>query len=235
MYLAVASRPDLAFTVSILSKFNAAANSEHMVAAKRALRYIRYTMDLGIQYTKATGSTNTDLHGYSDADWAGDMEDRKSTTGYLFLVSNGAVSWQARKQSIVALSTTEAEYVACSEACREAVALRRIYEDLKNVQVRTGKANNPSPSSLPATMILVDNQSAISLVQNPRFYRRTKHIELKYHYVREIYQSHLIDIDYVSTQLMTADLLTKPLTRELHWRHTKGMGMVGSMHELGTC
>lgn len=235
MYLAVASRPDLAFTVSILSKFNASANTEHMVAAKRALRYIRYTMDLGIQYTKAIPSVNSALHGYSDADWAGDLEDRKSTTGYLFLVANGAVSWQARKQSIVALSTTEAEYVACSEGCREAVALRRIYEDLKNIQVGTGKANYPSPLVMPATMILVDNQSAISLVQNPRFHRRTKHIELKYHYVREIYQSRSIDIDYVSTHLMTADLLTKPLTRELHWRHTKGMGMVGSMHELGTC
>ena len=173
-------------------------------------------MDLGIQYTNAIPLVNSALNGYSDADWAGDLEDRKSTTGYLFLVSNGAISWQARKQSIVALSTTEAEYVACSEGCREAVALRRIYEDLKNVQVRTGKANHPSPPSMPATMILVDNQSAISLVQNPRFHRRTKHIELKYHYVREIYQSRLIDIDYVSTHLITADLLTKPLTRELH-------------------
>jgi len=130
----------------------------------------------------------------------------------------------------VALSTTEAEYIACSEASCEAVALRRIYEDLK--KVGTSQTDYPHPFSFPATMILVDNQGAISLVQNPRFHRRTKHIELKYHYVREIYQSHLIDIGYVSTQAMTADLLTKPLTRELHWRHTKGMGMVGSMKEL---
>ena len=203
--------------------------------AIRAPRYIRYTMDLGIQYTNSIPLVNSALHGYEDADRAGDLEDMKFTTSYLFLVSNEAVSWQARKQSIVALSTPEAEYIACSEECQEAVALRRIYKDLKNVQVRTEKANYPSPPLMPATMILVDNQSAISLVQNPRFHRRTKHIELKYHYVREIYQSHLIDIDYVSTHLMTADLLTKPLTRELHWRHTKGMGMAGSMHELGTC
>jgi len=81
-------------------------------------------------------------------------------------------------------------------------------------------------------MILVENQGAISLVRNPRFHRRTKHIELNYHYVREIYQSRLIDIDYVSSQAMTTDLLTKPLIREPHWRHTKGMRIVGSMKEL---
>jgi len=233
MYLAVASRPDMAFTFSVLSKFNATANTENMAAAKRALRYIRYTTDLGIQYTRTESSAHTGLFGYSDADWAGDIQDRKSTTGYLFLVSNGAVSWQARKQSIVALSTTEAEYVACSEACREAVALRRIYHDLRNIG--RDYTDNLPPSPFPPTIILVDNQGAISLVENPRFHRRTKHIELKYHYVREMYQSRLIDIDYVSTQVMTADLLTKPLPRELHWRHSKGMGMVGSMSELKRC
>ena len=223
MYLAVGTRPDLSYTVSVLSKFDSSATSENYAAAKRTLRYLQYTLDLGIDYCKDHGS----LSGFSDSDWAGDTDDRKSTSGFVFLLSKGAISWQASKQKIVALSTTEAEYVACCEAGKEAVALRRIYEDLTRI---SGSERPPSP--LPPTMILVDNQSAQKLIQNPHFHKRTKHIELKYHYIHQVYDQGLIMIDYISTHNMSADILTKPLPSELHWRHIKGLGMSGSALEL---
>ena len=155
------------------------------------------------------------------------IDDIKSTSGFVFLLSKGAIFWQASKQKVVALSTTEAEYVACCEASKEAVALWRVYEDL----IRISENGSP-PSPLPATMILVDNQGAQKLIQNPRFDKRTKHIELKYHYIRPVHDQGLITIDYISTHVMTADILTKPLPSELHWQHVKGLGMGGSALEL---
>jgi len=223
MYLVVGTRPDLSYTVSVLSKFNTSGSMENYAAAKRTLRYLQYTSDLGIVYYK----DNRNLSGYSDSDWGGDTNDRKSTSGFVFLLSKGAISWQASKQKIVALSTTEAEYVACCEASKKAVALRRIYEDL----TRISEKECPS-SPLPPTMILVDNQGALKLIQNPRFHKRTKHIELKYHYIRQVYDQGLITIDYISTQHMSADILTKPLPSNLHWQHVKGLGMGGSALEL---
>jgi len=223
MYLAVGTRPDLSYTVSVLSKFNASATMENYLAAKRTLRYLQYTSDLGIDYYKDYGT----LSGFSDSDWAGDIDDRKSTSGFEFLLSKGAISWQASKQKVVALSTTEAEYLACCEASKEAVSLRRIYEDLTRIS-----QNGSLPPLLPPTMILVDNQGALGLIQNPRFHKRTKHIELKYHYIRQVSNQGLITIDYISTREMSADILTKPLPSDLHWQHVKGLGMHGSALEL---
>ena len=169
IYLAVGTRPDLSYTFSVLSKFNASATTENYAAAKQTLRYLQYTLDLGIDYHKDYRS----LAGSSASDWAGDIDNRKSTSGFVFLLSKGAISWQASKQKVVALSTTEAEYVACCEASKEAVALWRVYEDLLQIS-----ENGSPPSPILATMILVDNQGAQKLIQNPRFHKRTKHIEL---------------------------------------------------------
>ena len=109
MYLVVGTRPDLSYTVSVLSKFNVSATTENYAVAKRTPRYLQYTLDYGIDYYKDHRS----LAGFSDSDWAGDIDNRKSTLGFVFLLSKGAISWQASKQKVVALSTTKAEYVAC--------------------------------------------------------------------------------------------------------------------------
>uniref|UniRef100_A0AAV1T564 Polyprotein n=1 Tax=Peronospora matthiolae TaxID=2874970 RepID=A0AAV1T564_9STRA len=123
MYLMVGTRPDLAAAVGVLSQFSADPCPTHWQALKRVLRYIQGTKEYVIEYQ----ATNNDkLHGYSDADWAGDVESRRSTSGYTFILNNGCVSWRSKKQSTVALSSTEAEYMALSEAAQEAIWLKAL-------------------------------------------------------------------------------------------------------------
>lgn len=123
------------------------------------------------------------MTGYSDADWAGGPEDRHSTTGNLFLMSEGPVSWMNKKQTIVALSTSEAEYVAVSAATQEAVWLRRLLADLQALPVEQ-------------TVIMEDNQSAIATARNPILHARTKHIDIRYHYIREAVQEGITSLSY---------------------------------------
>ena len=118
---------------------------------------------------RATG--NDELHGYSNADWAGDRDKRRSTSGHVFILSDGAVTWCSKRQASVALSTVESKYMALSLATQEAVWLRRLVEEM----------GNPDPE---ATVIYEDNQGAIATAHNPVFHRRTKHIQIRYHYVR---------------------------------------------------
>lgn len=138
--------------------------------------------------------------GYSDADWAGDLDDRHSTTGNLFLLAGAAVSWLSKKQPVVALSTSEAKYVALSSAAQEAIWIRRMLIEL---------GVSPTP-----VMLLEDNQGAIAIAKNPVTHARTKHIDIRYHYIREAVQNGLIDVQYCPTDEMCADLLTKPLPKE---------------------
>ena len=138
--------------------------------------------------------------GFSDADWAGDQDDRHSTTGNLFLMAGGPVSWLSKKQAIVALSTSEAEYIALSVATQEAVWLRRLLVDLKG-------------NSVCPTVMMEDNQGTIAMARNPVSHARTKHIDIRYHYVRETVQKKVISLNYCPSENMTADILTKPLTR----------------------
>jgi len=126
LYLSVATRPDLAHAVSQLSQFNDCFGRSHWIAAKRVLRYLKKTADFGITYKYG----ESDLQGFVDADWAGSVHDRKSFTGYAFMMNGGCVSWDSRKQRTVALSSTEAEYMALSEAAKEAVYLRRLVQKL---------------------------------------------------------------------------------------------------------
>lgn len=138
--------------------------------------------------------------GYSDADWAGDVDDRHSTSGNVFLLAKGAVSWLSKKQATVALSTAEAEYVALTTATQEAIWLRRLLTDV-------GK-----PLAEPV-VINEDNQGAIAMAKNPVGHARTKHIDIRYHFVREGVQDGAIILKYVATDEMIADILTKPLPK----------------------
>ena len=140
------TRPDLAFTISTLSKYCSNPTSEHAIAAKRTLRYLRKTINVGITFkgqenpeiAKAiagTGPTTTGITGFTDSDWARDVDSRKSTSGYVFLLYGGAISWKSTKQSVVAISSTEAEDIACSEAAKEALWIRRLHAEIKGTTI----------------------------------------------------------------------------------------------------
>ena len=208
LYVAMATRPDIAHAVGVVSKFSSNPTQAHLTAVKRIMRYLKGTTDLGLKYTADSGN----LIGYSDADWAGCLDDRHSTTGNLFLLSGGAISWMSKKQAVVALSTSEAEYIALSSATQEAVWLRRLLAELG------------APNS--SVVLMEDNQGAIALAKNPIAHSRTKHIDIRYHYVREAVQDGLIELQYCPTNEMTADLLTKPLPKETFQRFRASLGLV---------
>ena len=149
LYLSCWTRPDITFAVSNAARFCSKPTKQHWTAVKRIMRYLRGTQDYGLLYT---GNDKKDVEGYADADWAGDINDRKSTSGYLFKIGGGAVSWRSKKQTNVALSTAEAEYMALASAAQEAIWLRQLNSEL----------NHPSSS---ATVIHEDNQSAISIAK----------------------------------------------------------------------
>lgn len=197
--LAAVSRPDIAFAVNSVSKFLNNHSVEHWHAVKRIFAYLKGTISYGIEYK--SGGSEAELIGFSDADYASDIETRRSTTGYIFYIANGPVSWSSQRQKMVVLSTTEAEYVAAATATKEAMWLRKLLNDI-------------SHSCEKETTIYVDNQSAIRLVKNPEFHKRTKHIDIRYHYIREKYENKDIVVKYIPTELQRADILTKTLPRD---------------------
>jgi hypothetical protein len=168
MYL-VNTRPDICFVMNTLSQFQVESTHEHWIAAKHVLRYIRGTINYGLRYT---ASSDIHRHGFIDSDWAGSAEDRKSTSGMCFSLGSALISWGSRKHKSVALNTVEAECIATCEACTEAIWLRKIISDLFD-QV---------PDS---TIIHCHNQSCIRLSEHPVFHERSKHIEIKYYFIRD--------------------------------------------------
>lgn len=198
MFLATVSRPDIVYAVNSVSKYLSKHNQSHWRAAKRIVAYLKGTIDHGIKYQK--NNSSSELIGFVDADFAGDVETRRSTSGYVFELVNGPVTWSSQRQKLVTLSTTESEYVAAATAAREAIWLRKLLSNIKCPCVG-------------ATIIKVDNQSAIKLVKNPEFHKRTKHIDIKYHYIREKFAEGSIIIEYVPTEFQKADIFTKALPR----------------------
>jgi hypothetical protein len=155
---------------------------------------------------RAEDNMRLDLMAFSDSDWAGDLDKRKSTSGFIFFINGGAVSWKSRTQKCVAQSSAEAEYIASSETAKEAVWLRSLISTVKGREIEE------------PTMLNVDNQAAISIIKNPVCSSRTKHIELRYHLVRDYYERKIISVQHVPTESNAADLLTKPLPRIVHCR-----------------
>ena len=209
LYAAITTRPDIAQAVGVASKFCANPTRSHLTAAKRILRYLKGTAYLGLSYKKCADGN---LIGYSDADWAGDVDDRHSTSENVFLLAKGAVSWLSKKQATVALSTAEAEYVALSAATQEAIWLRRLLTDVGE--------------SLEGPIVInEDNQGAITMAKNPVGHARTKHIDIRYHFVREGVQNGAIILKYVATGEMIADILTKPLPKHPFEKLVMDLGM----------
>jgi hypothetical protein len=197
-HLATYTRPDLAFAISCLSRHLQNPSKEHETAAKRVLRYLKGTQHYGLTFQYNLNEPI--VFGYSDSDWAGDADTRRSTSGYSFFVAGGLVSWKSKRQPIVTLSSTEAEYTALTEALREAAWLRGLLSEL-----------GFDKASLQPLLIFEDNQSTIQLATNHANSNRTKHIDVRNHYCRQEYTSGYIDIQYVPTDLQVADGFTKPL------------------------
>uniref|UniRef100_A0AAV1UAD0 Uncharacterized protein n=1 Tax=Peronospora matthiolae TaxID=2874970 RepID=A0AAV1UAD0_9STRA len=168
MYLTVGTRPDLAAAVGVPSQFASEPCPTHWQALKRVFRYVNGTRTHGIEFQ---ASEDDSLQGYSDADWDGDIESRRSTSG--FIMNNSRIGWRRKKQRTVALSSTEAEYMALSEATQEAVWLRVFLCELGEM------------TSNQAVKIFEDDQGSIALAKNPEFHKRTKHIDIRYHFARE--------------------------------------------------
>ena len=170
LYAAIATRPDIAHAVGAVSKFCSKSIEANLIAVKRIQHYLKGTLNLAIKYQRLESNM---LIGYSDADWAGDLDDHHSMTGNLFLMAGGPVNWLSKKQAVVALSTSEAEYIALSSATQEAMWLRKLL--ISDLQV----------TSQEPTVLMEDNQGAISIARNPVAHSRTKHIDIRYHYIRE--------------------------------------------------
>lgn len=197
MFLTVVSRPDLAFAVNTVAKFLNKHNLAHWKAVKRIFAYLIGKKNLGITYR--SGGKNSELVSYCDSDYAGDIETRRSTTGYAFTYANGLVTWSSQRQKIVTLSTTKSEYVAAAAAAREIIWLRKLICDLRSGEDET-------------TVLYIDNQSTIKLTKNLEFHKRSKRIEIRYHYIREKVQK--IAVKYISTKQQKADIFTKALSKE---------------------
>jgi hypothetical protein len=206
-WAALATRPDIAFAVATVARFAANPGPAHWDAVKRIFRYLIGTRDLWLSY----GETNRALEGYADAD--GSMtEDRRAITGYAFLIDGGAVSWSSKRQEIVSLSTTESEYVAATHGMKEALWLRSLLSEVFG-PITT------------ATTLFSDNQAAIALTRDHQYHARTKHIDVRYHFIRWVIEEGSLRLIYCPTDDMVADTLTKALPSAKVKHFAAGLGL----------
>jgi len=215
MYLMVGTRPDLSFAIGKLSRFVSCYGRENCAAIKRVLRHVKGSMDKGLVFDKNSSCV---LQGFSDADWAGDHETRRSTTGFTFIFGGAAVSWGSELQKTVALSTIEAEYMALCEASEEAVWLNKLVQSVATQGLRTAISGGP-------INIKVDNSGCIAFSKNPVEHKRTKHIDICYHFVREAITTDKVILEHCATDDMVADPMTKELGKTKHDKHVEAMGL----------
>ncbi|GJU97395.1 retrovirus-related pol polyprotein from transposon TNT 1-94 [Tanacetum coccineum] len=208
LYL-TASRPDIMFSVCLCARFQGAPKTSHLEAVKRIFRYIKGTSHLGLWYPKGTG---LETIVYADSDHAGDYVDRKSTSGVCTFIGCCLTSWMSKKQTALAISTTEAEYVSAGKACQQALWMKQALVDYEV------KLND--------VPVLCDNKGAIDLSKNPVLHSRTKHIEIRHHFLRDNVQKGNISIEKVASEDNIADILTKPLKREPFNLLRLGLGLM---------
>ena len=207
LYAAMATRSNIAHAAGMLGRYNSAPNEAHMTAAKRVCRYLKGTIDIKLVYTE----TVCEAVGYSDADWASSVDDRHSTSGNVMLIAGGAVSWLSKRQATVALSTAEAEYVSLTTMIQEAIWIRRLLQCI-------GEKDN-------TVTVFEDNQGAIKMAQNPVMHSRTKHIDIRYHFIRETIVDGTVTLRYCPTKDMRADCLTKSLSKGRFEMLRKNLGL----------
>jgi hypothetical protein len=211
IYLSVATRPDIAYAVNQAAQAMKSPTDEDWVKIKRIFRYLQGTKTMKIRYTKEENEKENQTVGFSDASYAEDRKNRKSTSGYIFLKSNGPISWKSKKQPIVSLSSMEAEYIALTSASKEALWIRKLDGELEKEQTIT---------------INEDNQSAIKTANDEIHNERSKHIDVRYHFIREAIKQKLIKLAYLQTTSMLADALTKPLGAIQLEKLNKDMGLI---------
>ncbi|WVZ81518.1 hypothetical protein U9M48_028885 [Paspalum notatum var. saurae] len=206
------STPDLSFSVGYLSRFMEGPRKDHMAAVKHPLCYVAGTINYGLWYSGGGGG-EIRLLGYSDSDLAGDVNDRKSTTGLIFYLGANPVTWLSQKQRVVALSSCEAEFIAGAAAACQATWLGRLVEDV------TGKKASPP-------RLKMDNMAAIALSKNPVLHDQSKHIDTKFHFIRECVDRGDINVEFVGTKEQLVDILTKPLGKTLFQELPERMGVI---------
>lgn len=232
LYVAMWTRPDIAFAVSQVARFQQRPSVFHWTCAKHILRYLKGTRELGLTYSRAgaglTGPSGSGsaagaasvpvpvLRGYVDASWGEELDTRLSQTGFVFTLGNAAISWKSKLQRFVALSSTEAEYVALSAAVRDALFLRNLLGDL-------------CPAAAGCVTIFEDNQSTIKQASNLQSSDRTKHIDIRYHFVKQHIANGNIALEYLPTAQQPADALTKNLDRiKVSFFRQSSLGCVAS-------
>lgn len=212
MYAQTCTRPDISFAAGTLGRYQSNPGMEHWKAAKKVLRYLQGTKNHMLTYRR---SDHLEVIGYTDLDFAGCVDRRKSTFGYVFLLAGGVVSWKSTKQSVVAASTMEAEFVACFEATIQANWLRNFISGLRIVD----------SIDRPLKLYCV-NSAAVFFSKNDKYSKGAKHMELMYFSVKEEVQKQRVLIEHISTNLMIADPLTKGLPPKTFIEHVESMGII---------
>ena len=208
MYLMVCTRPDICYAVSVLSRFMSKPREKHWRYLKQLLKYVKTTRDYALIYPNAN---STVLTGYSDSDHAGDLGDRKSTSGFIFMLGGCTVSWKCTKQKTVAISSTEAEYIGLSEATQEAIWFKEVLSELKAPQKQITMCG--------------DNLSSMHIVKNAYSHNRSKHIDVRFHFIRDHYQNGNISLQYVESENLCADFLTKGVNKIKHYKCMKQINL----------
>ncbi|XP_075076392.1 secreted RxLR effector protein 161-like [Nicotiana tabacum] len=210
MYAMLCTRPDICFVVGVVSRFQSNPRKEHWTAVKHIIKYLKRTRDYMLIYQ----SDDLVPIGYTDSDFQSDRDSRKSTSGNVFTLGGGAISWRSIKQTCVADSTMEAEYVATSEAAKEAVWLGNFLRELGVV-----------PSIQAPITLYCDNSGAVANSKEPRSHKRAKHIERKYHLIRDIVQRGDVVVTKIASENNLADPFTKSLPQKTFDKHVEGMGV----------
>ena len=211
MYAMICTRPDVSYALSMVSRYQENPGLSHWTAVKNILKYLRNTKEMLLVYG---GEQELKVRGYSDASFQTDRDDSKSQSGWVFTLNGGAVTWKSSKQDTVALSTCESEYIAASEASKEATWIKNFIGDLGVV-----------PSNEDPIEIFCDNEGAVALTKEPRDHGRSRHIKRKYHYIRNVVEEGEIVVKRVSSEENPADPFTKGLAFDRHSLHAKAIGM----------
>ncbi|CAN6443374.1 unnamed protein product [Victoria cruziana] len=212
MYAQVCTRPDIAFIVGMLGRYLSNPGKNHWKVVKHVMRYLQGSKDNMLVYRK---SNDLEILGYSDSDFAGCQDSRRSTSGYVFTLAGGAISWKSVKQTLVATSTIAAEYIACYEASNQALWLRNFVAGL---HIMTG-IERP-------LRLLCDSSSAVQFSNNNRSLSKSKHIDIKYLVVKERTQNGQVSLEHIGTDSMIADPLTKGLPPKVFHKHIASMGVL---------
>ncbi|KAK2435236.1 hypothetical protein QL285_020311 [Trifolium repens] len=203
----------------IVSRFMEKPKTSHLIAVKRILRYVKVTIECGILFPASDRGKEIKLVGYTDSNWYGDIDDRKSTAGYVFYYGGAPISWCSKKEPVVALSSCEAEYIVASLSTCQAIWLKNLIEEISEERIESVK-------------LRIDNVSAINLAKNPIAHGRSKHIELRFHYLREQVNNGNLTLEHCRSEDQFADLFTKAVTVKVFQKLRDQMGIecVGNMN-----